>query len=75
MAGAVSQHVKALEAWAGTVLFRRNAQGVSLSSSGRKLGEEFTQAFDLLAAATQSLRNLAPNPDLHIAALPAIAQL
>ena len=74
-AGAVSQHVKALEAWAGTTLFDRSAHGVSLSSSGRQLRAEFTQAFDLLAAATQSLRNLAPNPEIHIAALPSIAQL
>ncbi|KIC46724.1 LysR family transcriptional regulator [Ruegeria sp. ANG-S4] len=74
-AGAISQHIKALETWAGTSLFERRAQGVSLSASGRKLREEFTQAFDLLSAATQSLRNLAPNPEIHIAALPAIAQL
>ncbi len=74
-AGAVSQHIKALEAWAGTTLFERSAHGVSLSSSGRKLAGEFTNAFDLLAAATQSLRNLAPNPEIHIAALPSIAQL
>ncbi|NOD75648.1 MULTISPECIES: LysR family transcriptional regulator [unclassified Ruegeria] len=74
-AGAVSQHIKALEVWAGTTLFERGAHGVSLSSSGRKLAAEFTHAFDLLAAATQSLRNLAPNPDIHIAALPSIAQL
>ena len=74
-AGAVSQHIKAVEAWAGTSLFERNAQGVSLSPAGRKLTMEFTRAFDLLAAATQSLRNLAPNPEFHIAALPSIAQL
>ena len=74
-AGAVSQHIKAVEAWAGTTLFDRSAHGVSLSSSGRQLTGEFTQAFDLLAAATQSLRSLAPNPEVHIAALPSIAQL
>ena len=55
--------------------FVRTAHGVSLSSSGRTLTKDFTEAFDLLAAATQSLRNLAPNPDFHIAALPSIAQL
>ena len=74
-AGAVSQHIKTIEAWAGTTLFERSAHGVSLSASGRKLTEEFTDAFDALAAATQSLRSLAPNPELHIAALPSIAQL
>ncbi len=74
-AGAVSQHVKALEGWAGTDLFERRAHGVALSSAGRALVDEFTRAFDQLAAATQSLRNLAPNRDIHIAALPSIAQL
>ena len=74
-AGAVSQHVKAIEAWAGTALFERSAHGVTLLSSGRALSEDFTRAFDQLAAATQGLRNLAPNPELHIAALPSIAQL
>ncbi len=74
-AGAVSQHIKALEGWAGTTLFERGAHGVSLTASGRKLAGEFTHAFDLLAAATQSLRTLAPNPEIHIAALPSIAQL
>lgn len=74
-AGAISQHVKAIEAWTGIKLFERSAHGVSLSSSARKLTAEFTQAFDFLAAATQSLRNLAPNPEIHIAALPSVAQL
>ncbi len=74
-AGAVSQHVKAVEDWSGTSLFERSAQGVSLSPAGRLLTEDFTQAFDLLAAATQNLRNLAPNPEVHIAALPSVAQL
>lgn len=73
--GAVSQHVKAVEAWAGTPLFDRNAQGIALSTAGRRLQGEFTLAFDQLAAATQSLKSLAPNPAIHIAALPSVAQL
>lgn len=44
-AGAVSQHVKAVEAWSGTSLFERSAQGVSLSAAGRLLTEDFTRAF------------------------------
>ncbi len=74
-AGAISQHVKAVEAWTGATLFERSAHGVSLSSSAHTLTDELTQAFDLLAAAAQSLRNLAPNPEIHIAALPSVAQL
>jgi len=73
--GAVSQHIKALEGWAGTALFQRNPQGVLLLPAGRSLADDFTQAFDQLAAATQSLRNLAPKPEIHIAALPSVAQL
>jgi len=73
--GAVSQHIKALEGWAGTALFQRNPQGVLLLPAGRSLADDFTQAFDQLAAATQSLRNMAPKPEIHIAALPSVAQL
>ena len=73
--GAVSQHIKTLEGWAGVALFRRNAQGVELTSAGRSLVRDFTHAFDTLATATHRLRNLDPNADIHIAALPSVAQL
>ena len=73
--GAISQHIKALEAWAGTPLFGRNAQGVELTKAGQILASDFTSAFDALADATHALRNLKPNADFHIAALPSIAQL
>jgi len=73
--GAVSQHVKSIEAWAGVTVFRRSAQGVSLTSQGRELAGEFTKAFDSLAAATHRLRNLGPDNDIQIAALPSVAQL
>ncbi len=74
-AGAISQHVKTLESWAGMPLFRRNAQGVELTRAGRALIADFTVAFDGLADATRALRNLKPDADFHIAALPSIAQL
>ena len=73
--GAVSQHVKTLEDWAGVALFHRNAQGVELSSAGRHLVKDFVDAFDAIAAATHALRNLRPQADIHIAALPSVAQL
>ena len=73
--GAISQHIKTLEDWAGTALFRRNAQGVELTASGASLVARFTLAFDALADATRALRNMAPEVDFHIAALPSVAQL
>jgi len=74
-AGAVSQHVKALEGWVGKPLFRRGAQGVELTDLGRSLLPEFVAAFDALGAATQSLRLQRPGVEIHIATLPSIAQL
>lgn len=74
-AGAVSQHVKALEGWVGKPLFRRGAQGVELTELGRSLLPEFVAAFDALGAATQSLRLQRPGVEIHIATLPSIAQL
>ncbi|MBT3141000.1 LysR family transcriptional regulator [Phaeobacter gallaeciensis] len=73
--GAISQHVKSLEAWSEMPLFRRNAQGVVLTQAGQALVADFTAAFDGVANATRALRNLNPNPDFQIAALPSIAQL
>ncbi|MFA3920508.1 LysR family transcriptional regulator [Ruegeria hyattellae] len=73
--GAISQHIKTLESWADTLLFRRNAQGVELTQGGQALLADFTAAFDALSNATHTLRNLKPNADFHIAALPSIAQL
>ncbi len=73
--GAVSQHIKAVEAWARVPLFRRQAQGVSLTTEGRDVAKAFTQAFDSLSDATQILRNLSPTTEIHIAALPSVAQL
>ncbi|MCL6283641.1 LysR family transcriptional regulator [Ruegeria sp. 2012CJ41-6] len=74
-AGAISQHIKTLEGWAGMPLFRRNAQGVELTREGQALLADFTKAFDALADATRALRDLKPNADFQIAALPSIAQL
>ena len=73
--GAISQHIKTLESWSGAPLFRRNAQGVELTAAGASLVARFTAAFDGLADAARDLRNLKPNGDFHIAALPSVAQL
>ena len=73
--GAISQHIKTLEDWAGTALFRRNAQGVELTAAGASLVTRFTTAFDALANATRALRSLGAGVDFQIAALPSVAQL
>ncbi|MEM9605096.1 MAG: LysR family transcriptional regulator [Pseudomonadota bacterium] len=73
--GAISQHVKTLEHWAGVSLFRRHAKGIEITPAARALIPAFVTAFDALASATQALRSARPNTEIHIAALPAVAQL
>ncbi|MEC3861537.1 LysR family transcriptional regulator [Mesobacterium sp. TK19101] len=72
--GAVSQQVKALEDWAGVRLFTRTPQGVVLTPAADRILPDVTRAFDGLGQVAQTLRSAAGNR-LHIAALPAIAQL
>lgn len=74
-AGAVTAHVKALEAALGSPLFQRNGRGVALTDAGARALPEFTQAFDALATAVQVLRAEAAPRVVHIATLPSIAQL
>lgn len=73
--GAVAQQVKQLEAWAGAPLFERRAHGVVLTESGKVTLPALTEAFDQMGAAVQVLRQATSPSRLHIAALPAIAQL
>lgn len=73
--GAVTAHVKALEDRLGAALFERQARGVRLTALGLAAVEELTGAFDALAGAEARLRALALPREVHIATLPAIAQL
>lgn len=73
--GAVTAHVKALEDRLGAALFDRQARGVRLTALGLAAVEELTGAFDALARAEARLRALALPREVHIATLPAIAQL
>lgn len=73
--GAISQHIKSLESWAEGQLFVRSTRGVALSELGEALLPEFTQAFDLLNEAVQSLRSKSAPSSIKIATLPSIAQL
>jgi len=74
-AGAISQHIKALEEWAGVPLFRRNAQGVRLTPEGRAIAPAFVKAFDALGDAIRGLRDVRPTRDIQIATMPSLAQL
>ena len=72
--GAVTQHIKALEAWAETRLFLRNARGVELTPAAQELVPAFTRAFDQLGLAVHALRKqVAPNR-IKLATLPSLAQ-
>lgn len=73
--GAISQHIKQLEAWTGTFLFERKSQGVVLTEAGQTVAPLFTEAFNTLGGAVRHLRNQARDSTLHIAALPSVAQL
>ena len=73
--GAVTAHVKALEDRLGAAWFERQARGVRLTALGLAAVEELTGAFDALAGAEVRLRALALPQEVHIATLPAIAQL
>ena len=73
--GAVAQHIKAVEAWAGGQLFTRRAQGVELTALGASIQPAFAAAFDRLGEAVQQLRTRADPSQVRIAALPIVAQL
>ena len=73
---AIAQHVKSLEAWSGQALFERGPRGVRLNEAGARARPALTDAFQRLAAAATELR--VDNPQrwtVHLAALPAIAEL
>lgn len=73
--GAVSQHIRNVEGWAGTALFERRSHGVRLTAEGRRLLPEFSSAFDAMGSAIRALRDVSPDRVVTIAALPSIAQL
>ncbi|MFC2968944.1 LysR family transcriptional regulator [Acidimangrovimonas pyrenivorans] len=73
--GAITAHVKALEDSLGAKLFARHARGVRLTALGERVLPGFTRAFDELGGAVQTLRAEAAPRTVHIATLPAIAQL
>lgn len=73
--GAVTAHIKSLEAALGAKLFNRTARGVVLTATGQIALPALTAAFDQMANAARDLREAASPRVVHIATLPAIAQL
>jgi LysR family transcriptional regulator, glycine cleavage system transcriptional activator len=53
--GAISQQVKALEAYLGEMLFERRPQSLVLTAAGRLYAAPLSDAFDAIAAATARL--------------------
>jgi LysR family glycine cleavage system transcriptional activator len=72
---AVAQQVKALEAWLGGALFERHSQGIALTPQGRHARPALSAAIDQMRLAVQNLRSEMRGSELHVAALPALAQL
>jgi len=73
--GAVTAHLKGLEAALGAPLFDRAPRGVRLTELGAQALPEFTEVFDLLNAAVQRLQAAAAPGQVRIATEPGIAQL
>lgn len=73
--GAISQHIKSLEEWAGSALFERRSQGVRLTKLGTEVASQFSAAFDELGSAVRSLRSSSAQACINIAVLPSVAQL
>ncbi|MCK7611003.1 LysR family transcriptional regulator [Roseibium sediminicola] len=73
--GAVAAQIKALEQEIGGALFVRHARGVDLTPLGRRALPGFVAAFDSLGLAVTELRREAVPGKVHIAALPALAEL
>ncbi len=71
----MTAHVKALEDRLGAALFQRHAKGVRLTPLGMEAAGMFTEAFDLMTKAEAAMREKAAPQVVHIATLPAIAQL
>jgi len=72
---AVAAQVKVLEQWLGATLFDRHSQGLSLKPQAQRALPALVAAMDQLGQAMQTLRSEAGAQHLHVAALPALAQL
>jgi LysR family glycine cleavage system transcriptional activator len=71
-AGAVSQHVKALETALGIKLFRRSARAIALTAEGRDYLPPIRTAFEVIAKATETTAPGLRKRKLRLGIAPAI---
>ncbi len=70
---AISHQVKALEEWLGVPLFRRLNRALLLTDAGQNYAPPLGQSFDLLAEATDRIRDDDNRGTLTVTTLPSIA--
>jgi DNA-binding transcriptional LysR family regulator len=70
---AVSHHIRHLEQWFGTDLFRKEGRNVALTPEGRALSETLTDSFRQIEAQCRAIRKGSNPTGLTIACIPSIA--
>ena len=73
--GAVSQRIKALEAFLGVNLFQRYAQGVKLTEAGKRYAQRVLLPLEQLTVATREVISAETVKSVRVTILPALAQL
>lgn len=71
--GAVSRQVQELERWIGADLFVRSGPNIKLTATGRKLGEQSSQALALLRNAVTDARPSSGPRHVTLSMLPSVA--
>ncbi len=74
-AGAVSQHVKALEEALGVQLFRRLARSIALTPAGKNYLPAISTAFDIIAEATETSAPALRGWKLRVGIAPALQKM
>ncbi|NYF30719.1 LysR substrate-binding domain-containing protein [Sphingopyxis sp. JAI108] len=73
--GAVSQRIKALEAFLRIDLFQRYPQGVRLTEAGKRYAQRVSPALDQLVTATREITSAGSAKSVRVTILPSLAQL